>query len=57
MEKCAKGIPPIRIPKLSKKLQDKEGTKKLYTKLINGGMIGNSIYIGRSFNGLIQEVK
>ena len=26
-------------------------------KLIAGGMIGNSIYIGTSLNGLIQELK
>ena len=30
---------------------------KNYMKLIRGGMIGNSNYIGTRLNGLIQEVK
>ena len=57
-EKIAKGIPPLRRPKPSKKAQDKEDEIiKNYTKLISGGMIGNSNYIGTSLNVLIQEVK
>ena len=43
MEKNAKGIPPLGRSTLSKKAQDKEDDiLKNYTKLISGGMIGNS---------------
>ena len=58
MEKISKGLPPLRRQKLSKKSQDEEDEiKKNYMKLISGGMIKNSNYIGTSLNGLIQEVK
>ena len=57
-EKNAKGLPPLRRPKLSKKAQEKEDEiKNIYMKLISGGMIGNSNCIGTILNGLIQEVK
>ena len=57
-EKITKWLPPLRRSKLSKKEQDKEEEiEKNYMKLISGGMIGNSNYIGTSLNGLIQEVK
>ena len=56
--KITKGIPILRISKLSKKAQDKKGKiKKNYMKLIVGGIIVNFDYIGTSLNGLIQEVK
>ena len=56
--KITKGLPPLRRPKLSKKAQEKEDEiKNIYMKLISGGMIGNSNYIGTSLNGSIQEVK
>ena len=58
MGKSSKGLPPLRTPKISKKAQEKEdGIKKKYMKLISGGMIGDSNYIGTSLNGLIQEIK
>ena len=56
--KIAKRLPPLRRPKLSKKAQDKEDeTLKNLLRLICGGIIGNSNYIGTIFNGLIQEEK
>ena len=58
MEKNSKGLPPLRISKLSKKSQEKEDEIfKNYMKLISGVMIGNSNYIGTSLNEKIQEVK
>ena len=58
MEKIAKGLPPLRRPKLSKKSQEKEDKiKKSYMKLIGIGMIGNSNYIGTSLNESIQKSK
>ena len=58
MKKSAKGLPPPRRPKLSKKAQYKEyEIKEKYMRLISGGIIVNSNYIGTSLNGLIQEVK
>ena len=57
MGKGAKGIPPLKRSKLSKKSQDKEDKfLKNCMKLISGGMIVTSNYIGTSLNGLIQEV-
>ena len=36
-EKSAKGLPPLRRPKLSKKPQEKQDEiKKIYMKLISG---------------------
>ena len=58
MEKSYKGLPQLSRPKISKKAQDKENViKNTYMKLICGGIIGNSNYIGTRLNGLIQEVK
>ena len=54
--KITKGITLLKIPKLSKKAQDKEYKTKKYLKLIGIGMIGNYNYIGTSLNGSIQEV-
>ena len=55
--KKTKGLTPLRIPKLSKKLQEKEEKIKNYIKRIGIGMIRNSNYIGTSLNGSIQEFK
>ena len=56
--KITKGLPPLRIPKLSKKSQEKEDEYiYIYMKLIGIGMIGNTNYIGKILNGSIQEVK
>ena len=49
MEKSAKVLPPLNRTKLSKnhkKIRIK--SKKVYMKLISGGMIGNSNYIGQA---------
>ena len=40
--KINKELPPLRIPKLSKKAQDKADEKQ-YMKLIDVGMVGNPI--------------
>ena len=48
MKKITQGLPPLRIPKLSKKSQEKDYEIKNYTKLIGIGMIGDSNYIGTS---------
>ena len=57
MWESAKGLPPLKRPTLSKNAQDKEDEiQKNYMKLISGGMIGNSNYIGTSLNGWIQEI-
>ena len=57
MEKSTKGLPPLRRPKLDKKHKIRTMVFKIFLKLISGGMIGNSNYIGTMLNGLIQEVK
>ena len=58
MKKITKGIPPLKIPTLCKKSQEKEEEiRKIYMKLIDIGIIGNSNYIGTILNGLTQEVK
>ena len=49
--KIAKGVPPLRRSTLSKKSQDKEDENKNYMRLISGGNIINSNYIGTSLNG------
>ena len=52
IDKISKGLPPLRRSILSKKAQDKEDEiKKNYMKLISGGIIVNSSYIGTSLNG------
>ena len=57
MELFSKGIPPLRIPKLGKKSQEREDEIENYMRIICDGMIGNITYIGTSLNGLIQEEK
>ena len=57
MEKLTKGLPLLRRPKLSKNHKIKTTKFKNSIKLISGGMIGNSNYIGTSLSGSIQEVK
>ena len=52
-----KGLPPLRRPKLSKKHKRRRMRLKNYIWLIGCGMIGNSNYIGKRFNWLIQEGK
>ena len=57
MGKSARGLPPLRRTKLSKKAQERQDEiQKNYMKLISGGMIGNSNYIGTSLNGLIPNL-
>ena len=52
MEKGSKGLPPLNISNLSKKHKRRRMEfKKIYMKLISGGMIGNSNYIGTILNG------
>ena len=57
MEKLTKGLPLLRRPKLSKNHKIKTTKFKNSIKLISGGMIGNSNYIGTSLSGSIQEFK
>ena len=57
MEKSARVLPPLKRTKLSKK--HKKGRiifKRNYMKLIGGGIIGDSNYIGTSLNGLILNI-
>ena len=52
MKKSAKVLPPLRRSTLSKKAQDKDDKiKNNYMKLISGGTIRDSNYIGTSLNG------
>ena len=52
MEKSDKGLPPLRRPKLSKKhKKNRMKFKNIYMKLISGGIIGNSNYIGTILKG------
>ena len=53
--KIAKGLPPLRIPKLSEKNKIGKMKNKKYMRLISGVMVENCNYIGTSLNGLIQE--
>ena len=56
-KKGARGIPPLKRTKLSK--NHKKGRiifKRNYMKLIGGGMIGYSNYIGTSLNVLILNL-
>ena len=56
MEKCAKGLPPLKRTKLSKKAQERDDLiENNFMNLIGGGMIGDSNYIGTCLNGLIQN--
>ena len=55
--KIAKGLPPLRRTKLSKKAQESQDEiQKNYMKLISGGMIGNSNFIGTDFNASILNL-
>ena len=55
--KSAKGLPPLRRTKLSKKAQERQDEiKKNYMKLISVGMIGNYNCIGKNLNGLIPNI-
>ena len=57
IEKSAKGITPLNISKLSKNHnRSRMKFKKNYMKLISGGNIGDSNYIGTSLNGWIQKL-
>ena len=57
MEKITKGLPPLRIPKPSKKAQQKDDEIKIiYMNLVGIEMIGDSNYVGTSLSGSIQEV-
>ena len=50
--KIAKGLPPLNISKPSKKAQyNQDEIQKNYMKIISGGMVGISNYIGTSLNG------
>ena len=56
MEKCEKGITPLKRKKLSKKAQERDDLiKNQIFNIIGGGMIGNSNYSGTCLNGLIQN--
>ena len=57
MEKSAKGLPPLKRKKLSKKAQqNQDKIQNIYMNIISGGMIVNSNYIGTSLNGWIQKI-
>ena len=57
MGKSARGLPPLRRTKLSKKSQETQNEiQKNYMKLISGGMIGNSNCIGKNLNGSILNI-
>ena len=56
MEKSAKGLPPLRRPKQSKKSQEEQDEiQKIYTKIISGGVIENPNCIGTTLNGCIKN--
>ena len=51
-EQITKRLPPLRRTKLSKKSQErKDEIQKKDMKLISGGIIVNSNFIGTNFNG------
>ena len=53
-EKYARGLPPLKRTKLSKKAQDRHDIIfKNFMNIIGGRMIGNSNCIGTSLNGFI----
>ena len=55
--KSARGLPPLKRTKLSKKAQERQDViERDYLKLIVGGMIGDSNCIGTSLNGLILNI-
>ena len=55
--KIAKGLPPLRRTKLSKKAQQRQDEiQKNYMKLISGVMIGNSSCTGTNLNGSILNI-
>ena len=52
MKKSAKGLPPLRRNKLSKKAQENQDEiQKIYMKIISGVIIGNHNCIGTNLNG------
>ena len=52
LKKCEKGLPPLKITKLSKKAQERRDFIFLNCiTIIGGGMTGNSNCIGTSLNG------
>ena len=55
--KNAKGLSVLRRTILSEIAQENEDKIEKHMKLISGGIIGNSNYIGTRLNGLVQEVK
>ena len=56
LEKCSKGLPPLKRTKLSKRAQERNYLlKKNFLNIIGGGIIENSNYIGTCLNGLIQN--
>ena len=57
IRKKIKGLPPRRRQKIGKNHKRRRMKLKKYMKLIGGGMIGYSNYIGTSLNVLTQEVK
>ena len=54
--KTAKGLPPLKRSKLSKKSQDKEDENKKLREANKWWNDWNCDNIGTSLNGLIQEV-
>ena len=57
MGKSSNGLPPLNRSKWSKKAQEKQDEiQKIYMKLISGGIIGDSNYIGTILNGWIKKL-
>ena len=57
MERSAKGLPPQKRTKLSKKTQKRQDEIiYIYMKLISGGMIKKFNCIGTNLNGWIQNL-
>ena len=54
LEKCEKGLPPLKRTEISKKAQERDDIIfKNFLNIIGGGIIGNSNCIGTSLNRLI----
>ena len=57
MDKSARGLPPLRRTRLSKKAQERQDKiQKNYMKIISGGMIGDFNCIGKNLNGSILNL-
>ena len=57
MKKSARGLPPLKRKKLSKKqMKGRMKFKRNYMKLMGGKMIENFNHIGTSLNGLILNI-